>query len=57
MAHTHIDSLCHMFFEGKMYNGFSQTNVTSHGALQLGISNLKQGPLGVSVAVGLSWYD
>ena len=43
MAHTHIDSLCHMFFEGKMYNGFAQTNVTSEGALQLGIGNLKQG--------------
>ncbi|HWX22632.1 MAG TPA: cyclase family protein [Candidatus Binatia bacterium] len=43
MAHTHIDSLCHMFFEGKMYNGFAQTNVTSQGALRLGIGNLKQG--------------
>jgi kynurenine formamidase len=43
MAHTHIDSLCHMFFEGRMYNGFAQTNVTSEGALALGIGNLKQG--------------
>src|ERR1700722_13220698 len=24
-AHTHMDSLCHMFYKGKMYNGYSQT--------------------------------
>src|SRR5229473_6588663 len=23
-AHTHMDSLCHMFYKGKMYNGYSQ---------------------------------
>src|SRR6185295_6868337 len=43
MAHTHIDSLCHMFYEGKMYNGFSQTEVTGAGAQALGIQNLKRG--------------
>ena len=43
MAHTHIDSLCHFFHDGTMYNGFSQTNVTGSGALKLGIENLKQG--------------
>ncbi len=45
MAHTHIDSLCHMFHEGKMYNGFSQTNVTAEGAQKLGVQNLKPGIL------------
>src|SRR4051812_20177592 len=45
MAHTHIDSLCHMFYEGKMYNGFSQTNVLADGAHKLGIQNLKNGIL------------
>ena len=53
MAHTHIDSLCHMFFEGKMYNGFAQTNVTSEGALQLGIGNLKQGIVTRGVLIDL----
>lgn len=43
LAHTHIDSLCHMFHAGRMYNGFSQTEVTSAGAAKLGIQNLKQG--------------
>ena len=31
-AHTHMDSLCHMAFEGKMYNGFPQAGVVSEGA-------------------------
>lgn len=43
MAHTHIDSLCHMFHEGRMFNGFAQTEVTSAGAARLGVLNLKQG--------------
>src|SRR5579872_162403 len=30
-AHTHLDSLCHFFYQGKMYNGFSQQEVTKSG--------------------------
>jgi kynurenine formamidase len=41
--HTHLDALCHMFWNGKMYNGFSQEEVTQKGAGKLGIQNLKQG--------------
>jgi len=42
-AHTHMDALCHMFFEGKFYNGFSQSTVTDKGAQQLAITNFKNG--------------
>lgn len=42
-AHTHMDSLCHMFFEGKMYNGYAQTQVTKNGAQQLAITAFKNG--------------
>lgn len=42
-AHTHLDALCHMFYQGKMYNGFSQQDVTQSGAAHLSINNLKQG--------------
>lgn len=49
MAHTHLDSLCHMFHQGKMYNGFAQTNVTAQGALKLGVLNLKSGILSRAV--------
>ena len=42
-AHTHMDSLCHMFYQGKMYNGYSQTEVTAQGAQQLGVTAFKNG--------------
>jgi kynurenine formamidase len=42
-AHTHLDALCHMFYQGKMYNGFSQEEVTQKGGARLSIHNLKQG--------------
>src|SRR5690349_15584750 len=42
-AHTHMDSLCHMFYRGKMYNGFAQDAVTKDGASKLAITNVKQG--------------
>src|SRR6185369_7027732 len=42
-AHTHLDALCHVFYKGKMYNGFSQEEVTQKGAARLSILNLKQG--------------
>ena len=41
--HTHLDALCHMFWNGKMYNDFSQEEVTQKGAAKLSIQNLKQG--------------
>jgi len=41
--HTHLDALCHMFWNGKMYNGFSQEEVTQKGAMKLAIQNLKRG--------------
>jgi kynurenine formamidase len=41
--HTHLDALCHMFWQGKMYNGFPQEDVTKDGATKLSIANLKQG--------------
>ena len=42
-AHTHMDSLSHLFFRGKMYNGFSRDEVTASGANRLSIENIKGG--------------
>ena len=42
-AHTHIDALCHIFYHGKMYNGFAQEEVTEKGTAKLSIHNLKSG--------------
>jgi len=43
LAHTHLDSLCHVFYRGKMYNGFSQEEVTEKGCGKADIHNLKEG--------------
>jgi kynurenine formamidase len=43
LAHTHMDSLCHLFYEGKMYNGFTRDQVTEQGAQRLSIDNVKGG--------------
>ncbi len=42
-AHTHMDALCHMFHQGKIFNGFSQQEVTEKGAGKLDILNVKDG--------------
>jgi kynurenine formamidase len=42
-SHTHMDGLSHMVFRGKMYNGFSHTEVTAKGAHKLGVENIKDG--------------
>jgi kynurenine formamidase len=42
-AHTHMDSLCHMFYKGKMYNGYPQTDVTSQVPRLKGIPYLAPG--------------
>ncbi len=45
VAHTHMDSLCHMFYEGRMYNGYSQEEVGAEGAKKLAINAFKNGIL------------
>jgi kynurenine formamidase len=42
-AHIHMDSLCHMFYKGKMYNGFTDTDVTDQGAMKNAVTNFKNG--------------
>jgi len=43
LAHTHLDALCHNFYQGKMYNGFPQEEVTEKGCPREGIDILKDG--------------
>jgi kynurenine formamidase len=42
-VHTHMDSLCHFLYDGKMYNGYSQDVVTENGAATNSIINFKHG--------------
>ena len=43
--HSHLDALCHVLWQGKMYNGFSRGEVSEQGCRKLGIANVKQGIL------------
>lgn len=43
LAHTHMDALSHMFYRGKMYNGYPQTDVTEQGATKNAVTNFKNG--------------
>ncbi len=42
-ATSHIDALCHIFHDGKLYNGYPIERITAHGALELAIHELREG--------------
>jgi len=62
-ATSHIDALCHIFHEGKLYNGYPIEKVTAHGALELGIHELRDGVvsrgvlLDIPAARGLEYLE
>jgi len=43
MANTHIDALCHVFWQRKMYNGFDASEVGSRGAKKCAIDVTRTG--------------
>lgn len=43
LAHTHMDSLSHMSWQGKSYNGFEMAKVGEAGAPHLEVTNFKEG--------------
>ena len=43
MANTHIDALCHVFWNNKMYNGFDASEVGSQGAKKCAIDVTRTG--------------
>ncbi len=50
---THLDALCHQFFDGRMYNDFSPKSVTAKGAGRLAVLNMQQGIFTRGVLVDL----
>lgn len=52
-AVTHLDALCHVFWRGKMYNGFDATEVGSHGARKCGIDVAGDGIVGRGVLLDI----
>jgi kynurenine formamidase len=55
-AHTHMDSLCHFLYNGKMYNGYSQDVVTEKGAANNSIINFKDGIITRGVLMDMARY-
>jgi kynurenine formamidase len=43
LAHTHLDALCHFFWDGKMYNGVPREVVTEQGASRLSVYAIREG--------------
>ena len=53
LASSHIDALCHVFFEGKMYNGFPAQEVRSTGARKNSIMAAQDGIVGRGVLLDI----
>jgi kynurenine formamidase len=62
-GHTHIDALCHVAYEGNLYNGSPEGAVTEHGAPANSIETLKNGLVGRGVLLdiprvrGVPWLE
>jgi kynurenine formamidase len=62
-ATSHIDALCHIFHDGKLYNGYPIERVTAHGALELGVHELAAGIVSRGVLLdipavrGVDWLE
>ena len=62
-ADTHIDALCHVLYDGAIYNDLPADTVTAHGANDLSISAAADGIVGRGVlldvprARGVRWLE
>ena len=63
MANTHLDALCHILDEGKMYNGFPASDVLSTGATRNAITAGQDGIvsrgvlLDIAALKGVDWLE
>jgi len=63
LANTHLDALCHVFNQGKMYNGYPASDVTAQGARNGAIDALKDGIISRGVLIdvplvkGKQWLE
>ena len=62
-ADSHIDALCHVIFDGKLYNGIAADAVTAAGATELSIDVAGQGIVGRGLLLdiprlrGVPWLE
>ena len=52
-GHTHIDALCHVAYEGRLYNGVAASSVTAEGAAAEAIDRVKDGLVGRGVLLDI----
>jgi kynurenine formamidase len=63
MASSHIDALCHVLVDGRMYNGYAASAVLSTGAVRNSIMAAKDGIAGRGVLLdipaqkGVEWLE
>jgi kynurenine formamidase len=63
MATTHLDALCHVFWKGKMYNGFDAAEVRADGAHRCGVEVMRDGVvtrgvlLDIPALRGVRWLE
>jgi kynurenine formamidase len=53
LANTHIDALCHVFYQDKMYNGYPASDVTAQGARNCAIDALRDGIVSRGVLIDI----
>jgi kynurenine formamidase len=62
-ADSHIDALCHVMFDGRLYNGIDAETVTAEGATELSIDVAAQGIVGRGLLLdiprvrGVPWLE
>jgi hypothetical protein len=54
-AHTLMDALSHVFYQGQMYNGFPQSSVKPGGAEFLAVTAYREGIFTRGVLVDIPW--
>ncbi|MEV7523607.1 cyclase family protein [Streptomyces sp. NPDC091371] len=62
-ADSHLDALCHVLFDGELYNGVPASTVTPQGARELSVETVRDGIVGRGVLLdvprlrGLPWLE
>ena len=56
-VHTHMDTICHFLYDRKMYNGYSQDEVTEDGAGKNSIINFKNGIITRGVLMDMARHN
>ena len=62
-ADSHIDALCHVIYDGRLYNGITADTIAADGASELSIDVAREGIVGRGVLLdiprlrGVSWVE